>query len=92
MMRMLMMMMMMRRTRLRSRGGGRKRTKRRMTSVNLRAIDDVGIIPPSKLPFRRPQTMFISIEGTASLEDNRLKILKHTRTLFSGFQRRHVST
>eukprot|EP00959_Pyramimonas_sp_CCMP1952_P222840 4658618-Pyramimonas_sp.AAC.1 len=33
----------------------------------------------------------IPTEGTASLENNRLKTLRHARTLFSGFQR-HGST
>eukprot|EP00959_Pyramimonas_sp_CCMP1952_P211569 4427601-Pyramimonas_sp.AAC.1 len=59
---------------------------------NPRVINDVGSNPPSKLPFQRPLQRFISIEGTASLEGNSLKILKCAETLFSGFQRHNVST
>eukprot|EP00959_Pyramimonas_sp_CCMP1952_P069016 1440695-Pyramimonas_sp.AAC.1 len=56
------------------------RRRRRRTSVNLSAINDVGINPPSKLPLHKPPQRFISFEGTASLEDNRLKTLKHSKT------------
>eukprot|EP00959_Pyramimonas_sp_CCMP1952_P030059 630360-Pyramimonas_sp.AAC.1 len=42
----------------------------RGTSGNLRAINDVGIHLPSKLPHHRLLRRFISTEGTASLKDN----------------------
>eukprot|EP00959_Pyramimonas_sp_CCMP1952_P418898 8775111-Pyramimonas_sp.AAC.1 len=64
--------------------------RRRRTSVKPRVTDDVGINPPSKLPLHRPPQLFVSMEGAASLEDNRLKILKYAKTYFSGLQR-HVS-
>eukprot|EP00959_Pyramimonas_sp_CCMP1952_P321781 6733322-Pyramimonas_sp.AAC.1 len=69
----------------------RRRRRRRRTNGNPRVINDVGNNHPSKLPLHRPLQGFISIEGTASLEDNSLKILKHAKTLFSECQR-HVST
>eukprot|EP00959_Pyramimonas_sp_CCMP1952_P018189 385197-Pyramimonas_sp.AAC.1 len=71
----------------------RRRRRRRRTSGNPRGINDVRLNPPSKLPLRMPLQRFISIEGTAWLEDNTLNILKRAKTLFSfsGFQR-HVST
>ncbi len=46
---------------------------------------------PASSLFIGPIQQFISIEGTASLEDNRLKTLKHAQILFLGFQR-HGST
>eukprot|EP00959_Pyramimonas_sp_CCMP1952_P082890 1732425-Pyramimonas_sp.AAC.1 len=64
---------------------------RRRTGVNPRVINDVGASPPSKLPFHRPLERFISDDGIASLEDTRVKTLKHAKALFSGFQR-HGST
>eukprot|EP00959_Pyramimonas_sp_CCMP1952_P299460 6263372-Pyramimonas_sp.AAC.1 len=59
-----------RRRRRRSRRS--RRSWKRRTPVNPRVTNDVGISPPSKLPLRRPLQRFISIGGTASLEDNRL--------------------
>eukprot|EP00959_Pyramimonas_sp_CCMP1952_P230528 4819257-Pyramimonas_sp.AAC.1 len=47
----------------------RGRRRRRRTRVNQRVTNDVGINPPSKLSLHRPLQRFISIEGTASLED-----------------------
>eukprot|EP00959_Pyramimonas_sp_CCMP1952_P346745 7262768-Pyramimonas_sp.AAC.1 len=42
-------------------------------------------IKPSLRALRRPLQRFMSTDGTAPLEDNRLKTLKHAKTLFSGF-------
>eukprot|EP00959_Pyramimonas_sp_CCMP1952_P204404 4274700-Pyramimonas_sp.AAC.1 len=61
--------------------------RRWMTSVNPRVTNDVGINPPPKLLPHRPLQRFISTEGPASLEGNRLKTLKHAKTLLSVFQR-----
>eukprot|EP00959_Pyramimonas_sp_CCMP1952_P010419 218191-Pyramimonas_sp.AAC.1 len=63
----------------------RRRRMRRRTSVSPRVINDVGIHTSSKLPLHRPLHRFTSTAGTASLEDNRVKTLKHAKTLFSGF-------
>eukprot|EP00959_Pyramimonas_sp_CCMP1952_P155761 3257700-Pyramimonas_sp.AAC.1 len=74
----------------RERKRGRRRGGRR-TSVNQRGINDVGKSPPSMLRLHRPLQRFISIEGTASLKDNRWKTLQHAKTLLSE-SRRHGST
>eukprot|EP00959_Pyramimonas_sp_CCMP1952_P277129 5793461-Pyramimonas_sp.AAC.1 len=57
-------------------------------SVNPGLINNVGMNPPSKLPLRRPlQQGLVSTEETTWLGDNRLKILRHAKTRFSGLQR-----
>eukprot|EP00959_Pyramimonas_sp_CCMP1952_P007842 164242-Pyramimonas_sp.AAC.1 len=59
---------------------------RRRPSVNPRVINEDEVNPPPKLHIHRPLHRFMSIDGTASLADNRLQTLKHAETLFSGFQ------
>eukprot|EP00959_Pyramimonas_sp_CCMP1952_P098047 2049279-Pyramimonas_sp.AAC.1 len=67
------------------------RRRRRRTGVNPRGINDVVINPPSKLFSHSPLNRFSSIEGLASLEDNRFETLQHAKHMFSEFQR-HGST
>eukprot|EP00959_Pyramimonas_sp_CCMP1952_P055632 1162540-Pyramimonas_sp.AAC.1 len=65
----------------------RRRRRKKRTCVNPRVNNDVGINPSSKLPLHRLPQRFISTEGTASLQDNRLKTHNHAKTVFSGCRR-----
>eukprot|EP00959_Pyramimonas_sp_CCMP1952_P155441 3252153-Pyramimonas_sp.AAC.1 len=64
-----------------------ERKRRMRTSGNPRVTNDVRRSPPPKIPLDGPLQRFTSTEGPASLEYNRLKTLKHAKTLFSVSQR-----